>query len=147
MNLMVKDTQLTSIADAIRTKGGTSGQISFPDGFVTKVNNLHQLKTKNDVAYLNAGNSAATIQAGKYYNLKTYTNLYSLLLSNSNLGAGTIQFNKVSLPGTGNGIICVMRIYGTNNITFYAQNTSGSQGEYIGSNQEIQVEYTVAYYD
>ena len=34
---VVRDTQLTSVADAIRTKGGTSDPMSFPDGFVSAV--------------------------------------------------------------------------------------------------------------
>lgn len=34
------DTQLTSIANAIRTKGGTSAQLSFPTGFVSAINNI-----------------------------------------------------------------------------------------------------------
>ena len=34
---VVRDTQLTSIADAIRAKGSTSALISFPDGFVSAV--------------------------------------------------------------------------------------------------------------
>lgn len=34
---VVRDTQLTSIADAIRAKGSTSAPISFPDGFVSAV--------------------------------------------------------------------------------------------------------------
>lgn len=34
----VTDTELTSIADAIRTRGGTSAQLEFPTGFVSAVN-------------------------------------------------------------------------------------------------------------
>lgn len=34
---VVRDTQLTSVADAIRAKGGTSDPMSFPDGFVSAV--------------------------------------------------------------------------------------------------------------
>jgi hypothetical protein len=32
--------ELTSIADAIRTKGGTSASLTYPSGFVTAINNL-----------------------------------------------------------------------------------------------------------
>lgn len=35
---LVTDTELTSIADAIRTKGGTSADLSFPTGFVSAIN-------------------------------------------------------------------------------------------------------------
>ena len=34
------DSDLTSIANAIRTKGGTSAQLAFPAGFVSAVNNI-----------------------------------------------------------------------------------------------------------
>lgn len=36
----VKENDLTSIADAIRTKGGTSAALPFPNGFVTAVQNI-----------------------------------------------------------------------------------------------------------
>jgi hypothetical protein len=35
---LVTDTELTSIANAIRTKGGTSASLSFPTGFVSAIN-------------------------------------------------------------------------------------------------------------
>ena len=37
---LVTDTQLTSIANAIRTKGDTLSTLSFPTGFVTAINNI-----------------------------------------------------------------------------------------------------------
>ena len=36
----VSDTSLTSIANAIRTKGGTSADLSYPDGFITAIGNI-----------------------------------------------------------------------------------------------------------
>jgi len=36
----VTDSQLSSIANAIRTKGSTSAPLSFPDGFISAVNNI-----------------------------------------------------------------------------------------------------------
>lgn len=36
----VSDTDLTSVANAIRTKGGTSAQLSFPDGFNAAIANI-----------------------------------------------------------------------------------------------------------
>ena len=36
----VSGASLTSVANAIRTKGGTSADLSFPDGFVTAVGNI-----------------------------------------------------------------------------------------------------------
>lgn len=37
---VVADSDLTSVADAIRTKGGTSADLSFPSGFVTAIGNI-----------------------------------------------------------------------------------------------------------
>ena len=37
-NYLTTDTELTSIANAIRTKGGTSAQLTYPTGFVTAIN-------------------------------------------------------------------------------------------------------------
>ena len=34
------DSDLTSVANAIRTKGGTSSQLAFPSGFVSAINNI-----------------------------------------------------------------------------------------------------------
>lgn len=36
----VSDTNLTAVANAIRTKGGTAASLSFPDGFVTAIGNI-----------------------------------------------------------------------------------------------------------
>ena len=35
---LAEDTDLTSVANAIRTKGGTTAQLSFPTGFVSAIN-------------------------------------------------------------------------------------------------------------
>lgn len=37
---LTNDTDLTSVANAIRTKGGTSASIEFPSGFVTAIENI-----------------------------------------------------------------------------------------------------------
>lgn len=36
-NYVVSDTNLSAVANAIRTKSGTSAQLSFPDGFVSAI--------------------------------------------------------------------------------------------------------------
>ena len=40
MDYKVKGADLSSVADAIRTKGGTSASLSFPDGFVEAIGNI-----------------------------------------------------------------------------------------------------------
>lgn len=39
-NYLVTDADLTSVADAIRTKGGTSASLTFPSGFITAIQNI-----------------------------------------------------------------------------------------------------------
>lgn len=39
-NYLTTDTDLTAVANAIRTKGGTSASLSFPSGFVTAIQNI-----------------------------------------------------------------------------------------------------------
>lgn len=39
-NYIVSDTDMTSVANAIRTKGGTSASLTFPNGFVTAIGNI-----------------------------------------------------------------------------------------------------------
>lgn len=39
-NYLVTDTELTSIADTIRTKSGQSGSLSFPTGFISGIESI-----------------------------------------------------------------------------------------------------------
>lgn len=39
-NYLVSDTDMTSVANAIRTKGGTSASLAFPSGFVSAINDI-----------------------------------------------------------------------------------------------------------
>lgn len=39
-NYLTTDTELTSIANAIRTKGGTQAQLTYPTGFVSAINDI-----------------------------------------------------------------------------------------------------------
>ena len=38
--MTVEDSSLTAVADAIRTKGGTTDPLTFPDGFVSAINGI-----------------------------------------------------------------------------------------------------------
>lgn len=39
-NYIVTNTELTSVANAIRTAGGTDSQLEFPDGFVSAIGSI-----------------------------------------------------------------------------------------------------------
>lgn len=61
------DADLTSVADAIRAKGGTSGNLVFPSGFVSAVNDLPQMT--GDMAWL--GKDAQQV-SGEFYSKVDY---------------------------------------------------------------------------
>lgn len=50
-NYIVNDTSLTSIANAIRTKGGTTAALEFPDGFVTAIGEISGEPSENYYCY------------------------------------------------------------------------------------------------
>ena len=56
VNATQLDLDLTSIANAIRTKGGTSAQLSFPAGFIAAINAIAE-DVFQEVAYLTIGSS------------------------------------------------------------------------------------------
>ena len=66
------DADLTSVANAIRTKGGTSAQLAFPNGFISAIQNLGGDGLTNEVkqALLQIGQKVAYIDAEgqQYYN-------------------------------------------------------------------------------
>lgn len=49
MNYVVKDTSLTAVADAIRTKSGGNGQLEFPSGFVSEIEGIEKGFSPEDI--------------------------------------------------------------------------------------------------
>lgn len=54
---LTTDTELTSVANAIRTKGGTSASLVYPTGFVTAIGNIQEAYPSAD------GVSFGTVQS------------------------------------------------------------------------------------
>ena len=62
-NYLATDTDLTAVANAIRTKGGTSASLSFPSGFVTAIGNIPGGAMPSGIAEIKAGEyNAETVQ-------------------------------------------------------------------------------------
>lgn len=88
-NYLTTDTELTSIANAIRTKGGTNAQLTYPSGFVTAINNISTGGGAVEVAAdLYAANAGTKMQVtldnnGSYYesNQDNSSNLYNFFAS------------------------------------------------------------------
>lgn len=97
------DADLTNVADAIRTKGGTSASLAFPAGFVNAIENFESgngCYSADSVASRNAGNYTdieLTVSAIKNY---AFTGMnISSVTSESVTDVGTFAFrgcNKLS---------------------------------------------------
>lgn len=58
---LVSGTDLTAVADAIRTKSGGSSSLAFPNGFVNEVNGIQTGYPLDDVVMRNYGSGAVTL--------------------------------------------------------------------------------------
>lgn len=96
---IVTTEELQYIANAIRTKGGTSSSMVFPDGFVTRINNMvissfsvvpvmaQIADSELQVLHTYSGTSKSKTQTGMSKN-----NVYMLTLRRENAMTGTINF-------------------------------------------------------
>ena len=50
-NLITTDTELTSIANAIRTQTGESDPLEYPDDFISEIEELEKLPSATGVAF------------------------------------------------------------------------------------------------
>ena len=66
-NYIVSDTNLTAVANAIRTKGGTSEQLEFPDGFVSAIGDIQTGGGVTVEALSVTENGTYTAPTGKAY--------------------------------------------------------------------------------
>lgn len=64
MNYVVKDTSLTAVADAIRTKSGGNGQLEFPSGFVSEIEGIEKGYTLEDMLPLDQNISGDLVYTG-----------------------------------------------------------------------------------
>ena len=93
----VTDTELTSIANAIRTKGGTSAQLEFPTGFVSAVQAIPTGGGGDDIDYSYLPNSDTSKVAAS----SDYT-MYSYDSGNHRIGRiyGNLHGNSASVYAT-----------------------------------------------
>ena len=97
-NYFTTDAELTSIANSIRIKGGTSSSLSFPIGFINAVNNLHPMPTLQSSS-VTPIESAQTITPSSGYDGFSEINIQGI--SASYIGTGVTRLNSsLYTPGT-----------------------------------------------
>lgn len=91
---VVSDTSLASVANAIRAKSGGSGQLIFPDGFVSEVNGIEKGYSLADIIERNYSgnlvyNGSGVLPAGLFLNC---TSLVSFSAPNVTKIGGSTSF-------------------------------------------------------
>ena len=114
-NYIASDTDLTSVANAIRTKGGTSSSLVFPSGFVTAIQNIPSggsatLITKSITA--NGTYNASSDSADGYSQVSVAVPVLPVVsgtFTPGNTEANSVK--SITVPYTGNGypVACVIR--------------------------------------
>ncbi|MCI7206358.1 MAG: hypothetical protein MSA15_10265 [Clostridium sp.] len=116
---LTNTTDLTAVADAIRTKGGTSDPLVYPDGFVTAINNIQT----------SSGSGGATV---KVTNLKEdgYTN--TAAFNYWEFGSNPRDVNRKSIyiekgkSVTVNNVFCISSQYTSAPTSYTGMDTFGT---------------------
>lgn len=99
---LTNDTDLTKVANAIRSKGGTSATLVYPDGFVTAINNI-QTGGSSGIDGVLIGQYTITdgvisfsISKDSYSNDSRYRNLYATANIDKNYGMFAFRYSDNS---------------------------------------------------
>lgn len=146
--LLTNTNELTSVADAIRAKGGTSNQLIYPNGFISAINNISpSLQTKSVTYTPTTSQQTDTITADSGYDglseldvtieAVTTTNLTASNIVSGvtvKVGTATDDDSVISVTGTasGGGNTCMLTNSGSvnsarvtyNGISYYTANDS-----------------------
>lgn len=96
MKRIVNDTSLESVATAIRTKGGTSGNIVFPDGFVTAIQNINA-----DIDISDTTATASDVMSGEVFYTANRTRTTGTFAVQSKTGITPLESSVTVTPDTG----------------------------------------------
>lgn len=102
------DSDLTSVANAIRTKGGTSAQLAFPSGFVTAVQNIPTGITPTGTKQISITQNGTTTE-----NVTNYASAEITVNVSGGGGGGSVtqdQDGYIVLPTEGGGSSGVSRM-------------------------------------
>ena len=109
-NYLATDTDLTAVANAIREKGGTSGTLEFPDGFIYAIENMPAGAVTVKDTIDEHGGVIRNIITGSIENVQQKTNITPTESSqtiepDSGYDAlSSVQINAISTTYVGSGI-------------------------------------------
>lgn len=112
MDYITTDTELTSVANAIRTKGGTSEQLVYPNGFVSAIANIStgteltsedegKVVIEDDGAYVLAEQTSQTITQNGTYDTTTINELIANISGGG--GGSTNILSGTEMPTASDG--------------------------------------------
>ena len=134
---LTTDTELTSVANAIRTKGGTSASLVYPTGFVTAIQNIPSGGGGTDVSDTTA--VAGDVLTGKYFHIADGTKVQGTIASKTSSDVTTSN-NVVTIPA-GHYAYQVQKTVGTAQAayTFHPSSSDRSiaSGKYLTGTQTI----------
>jgi len=103
------DSDLTSVANKIRTKGGTTAKLSFPSGMVSAIGNL---KRVTKVGQIDCGYTESTLSLKSYSNYQNITvnNIYMVPVSFTITATGEITGGTYNIiKSYSNGVLTAKR--------------------------------------
>ena len=105
MDYKVTDTELTSIANAIRTKGGTSQPLTFPNEFITAVENIPTgggtLQTKSKTYTPTASQQTESVQPDSGYDGLSKVNITVNAIQTETKTATPTESSQTITPTSG----------------------------------------------
>lgn len=103
-NYLTTNLELTSIANAIRTKGGTSSSLTYPTGFVTAINNLPTGATLQSKT-VNPSTTSQTISPDSGYDGLSSVTVNAMPSGSATTPATTITSNPTIGINSNTGIV------------------------------------------
>ena len=94
---LTTDTELTALANAIRAKGGTSGTLSYPNGFVSAIGDIQTGGGGNDVIFYD------NLATNKIYASYTAAEFAELTEMPANPNHSDYATHGISIPMTSQG--------------------------------------------
>lgn len=91
---LAKSEDLTAVADAIRAKGGTDAQLTFPDGFAAAVQAIPTGATITDGFVVTARDADGLVAAADVYFSHIQTGVFGFTYTGGSAGAFTIMAQK-----------------------------------------------------